>query len=572
MKESENSLNSSLLYSSDEEREDKDERRTRRVKVKCRNSSVNSLSEDTPKLTMETRKGQSWKGFRAYHLSYIPDTGASISVCSTRITKRIDLKINKEEGEQYSLTNASNQEMKIVGMSTVFVRHPQSQQVVKLKMLVSPDMGGDDILLGWKDLKAIGVIPEDFPNLVNVKRVMAETEEGNGKEMVMINRTKIDPKEEESEEEVEPETVHGEEEDEMNVWEMEEEEAEEEDDIMEEDEEFLEMKRRLTDEFPEVFADNLDGRSMKGNKIHLEFDQQVDVKPINVSSCRPIELNLRPAADQVTKKLLEDGTIIPQISPTEWCSPARFVEKGQEARLTVDFRRLNKALRRPVKPFTSASHIQQALAGSTRVLASLDMTSSYYQMDLHPDSQELTTFITPSGRYRFTKLPMGISPASDHLNLRTEELVVGHDGLHKNLDDVLVEATDMKELYLKLRELLQRAKKMGVTFSIKKFKIGTSLVYGGFLIKVDKEKGEISVLPDPKKIESMKNISPPTNRLELLSFLGLVKTFGKWSPHISFKTSHLKQLSTKGKVFNFDEVHLKEFLEIKAIISSPARL
>ena len=130
----------------------------------------------------------------------------------------------------------------------------------------------------------------------------------------------------------------------------------------------------------------------------------------------------------------------------------------------------------------------------------------------------------------------------------------------------------MKELYLKLRELLQRAKKMGVTFSIKKFKIGTSLVYGGFLIKVDKEKGEISVLPDPKKIESMKNISPPTNRQELLSFLGLVKTFGKWSPHISFKTSHLKQLSTKGKVFNFDEVHLKEFLEIKAIISSPARL
>ena len=88
-------------------------------------------------------------------------------------------------------------------------------------------------------------------------------------------------------------------------------------------------------------------------------------------------------------------------------------------------------------------------------------------------------------------------------------------------------------------------------------------------MKVDKEKEEVIVLPDPKKIESLKNIAPPRNRQELLSFLGLVKTFTKWSPHLSFKTSHLKQLSTKGKVYNFTDVHLQEFIDIKKIISSP---
>ena len=117
---------------------------------------------------------------------------------------------------------------------------------------------------------------------------------------------------------------------------------------------------------------------------------------------------------------------------------------------------------------------------------------------------------------------MGISPASDELNIRTEELVIGEEGLHKNLDDVLIEATNKEELIEKLRTLLEKARKMCVTFSIKKFKIGKELIYGGFLIKVDEDKEEVIVLPDPKKIESLQNIAPPKNRQELLSFLGLV--------------------------------------------------
>ena len=68
VKEKEESLNSNLLYSSEDESEEKEERRARRVVVRCRNTSQNNLSEDTPRLIMETRKVKIWNGHRSFKL------------------------------------------------------------------------------------------------------------------------------------------------------------------------------------------------------------------------------------------------------------------------------------------------------------------------------------------------------------------------------------------------------------------------------------------------------------------------------------------------------------------------
>ena len=150
---------------------------------------------------------------------------------------------------------------------------------------------------------------------------------------------------------------------------------------------------------------------------------------------------------------------------------------------------------------------------------------------------------------------MAVSPASDFLNLKTEELVLGDDAVHKNMDDILIESPGIEVLIEKLRKILDRARQLNITFSIKKFKIGRELIFGGFLVKVDKDTGEVSVLPDPKKIEALNNIQPPSNRTELLSFLGLAKMLTRWSPNLSFNNTHLRELSSKGRVFKWNKEH-----------------
>jgi hypothetical protein len=42
--------------------------------------------------------------------------------------------------------------------------------------------------------------------------------------------------------------------------------------------------------------------------------------------------------------------------------------------------------------------------------------NGFYQIPLHPDSQHLTTLMTPWGRYRILRASMGLSCSSDKYN------------------------------------------------------------------------------------------------------------------------------------------------------------
>ena len=102
-------------------------------------------------------------------------------------------------------------------------------------------------------------------------------------------------------------------------------------------------------------------------------------------------------------------------SPTEWCSPAFFVPKGdgKRVRLVTDYTKLNKFVVRPVHPFPSVADIIQSIPASAACFAKLDATHGYFQIPLDEEASRLTTFILPSGRFRYLRAPMGLSSSSD---------------------------------------------------------------------------------------------------------------------------------------------------------------
>jgi hypothetical protein len=50
------------------------------------------------------------------------------------------------------------------------------------------------------------------------------------------------------------------------------------------------------------------------------------------------------------------------------------------------------------------------MAGGRR-LSTLDLRSSYWQVDLHPDDKKKTTFCTGQGLWLFTVMPSGLCNA-----------------------------------------------------------------------------------------------------------------------------------------------------------------
>ena len=102
-------------------------------------------------------------------------------------------------------------------------------------------------------------------------------------------------------------------------------------------------------------------------------------------------------------KLQAAGIITPMSKPTNWCLHSVVaLKKNGEIRLCVDFRPLNKFVRREQYQMTSpATAVADIEASQAKIFTTLDALKGYHQCPLDVDSQELTTFITPYGRFIF---------------------------------------------------------------------------------------------------------------------------------------------------------------------------
>ena len=176
---------------------------------------------------------------------------------------------------------------------------------------------------------------------------------------------------------------------------------------------------------PDVLTDDLPNNSMDTGcvsmKIHLTPGE---ITPFRISTARQIPLHWREKAERIVKKLLDRGLIKQKDNPTEWCAPGFFVaKKNGDLRLVIDYTRLNKYVRRPIHTFPSTQEILSGIDPQSKVFAELDATQGYQQVPLDEDSSKLTTFLLPSGRFRFLRSPMGLSCSSNEFCRRSDRII-----------------------------------------------------------------------------------------------------------------------------------------------------
>ena len=99
-------------------------------------------------------------------------------------------------------------------------------------------------------------------------------------------------------------------------------------------------------------------------------------------------------------------------------------KKSGDVCICVDLKPLNESVLREVHPLPKVDKTLTQLTGA-RVFSKLDANSGFWQIPLAKPSRLLTTFITPTGRYCFNKLPFGISSAPEHFQKRRPSLLLG---------------------------------------------------------------------------------------------------------------------------------------------------
>ena len=144
--------------------------------------------------------------------------------------------------------------------------------------------------------------------------------------------------------------------------------------------------------------------------VHLEVDQ--NITPV-VAPPRSVPASLKGQLKQELDRLQEIDVIAPVDEPTQWVSGlAVAVKKTGALRICLEPRPLNTALRRERYQLPVLEDVLPELP-EAKVISTVDLKSGYWHCVLAPESSVLTTFATPYGRYRWCRLPFGLSASSE---------------------------------------------------------------------------------------------------------------------------------------------------------------
>ena len=312
------------------------------------------------------------------------------------------------------------------------------------------------------------------------------------------------------------------------------------------------------------FETLFDGKLKKylGKKIHLELKD--DAKPVH---CKPFPVPQKHA-DVFKKecKRLCDEDVLEPVGATEHAYPTFIIpKKDGTVRWVSDFRKLNANLRRRVYPLP---RIQDVLhrRPNYQYFTKIDLSMCYYTFELDEKSKNTCVVVTPFGKFRYKRLPMGVSQAPDLCQEIMESILKDIPDVEVFLDDIGIFSQDYLSHMKTIATVLTRLQSNGFTVNPLKceWAVKETDWLGYWLTPT-------GLRPWSKKIQAIQRIQPPTTIKQLRSFIGAVNYYRDMWPKRAHLLSELTALTGKTK-FEWTDVHQKAFERMKAVLATDCLL
>ena len=287
------------------------------------------------------------------------------------------------------------------------------------------------------------------------------------------------------------------------------------------------------------------------------------VTPVQHSP-RRVPVALQKDVKKKIRELEEKGIIAKAVEPSEWINSMVVVAKPSKIRICLDPKDLNQAVQRPKFQMPTLEELLPELS-KARIFSSFDAKDVFCQVSLDEESSKLTTFWTPLGRYRYLRMPFGISLAQFESKL--QECLADLPGVKVIRDDILVVGygeTDSEALInhdQNVIQLLERARQVNLKLNKSKVKLRQAEVkFMGHVIS----KGGLK--PDPDKVTAIKNMPKPESKSEVLTLLGFVNYLSKFLPKLSEVSAPLRELTTEHTEFTWASQHDEALATIQQLV------
>ena len=199
----------------------------------------------------------------------------------------------------------------------------------------------------------------------------------------------------------------------------------------------------------------------------------------------------------------------------KWASPALAVAKpGTDTfRFTVDLRAPNRETIPIASAMPDFEGMLQSTAGS-KCFSNLDMCDAYWQVPLHPDSQECVSIQTPVGVFTATRSLQGSTDAGNHFQSTTSKIFAEIDKMLQWQDDFLLHEQSENGLLNNIERFFKLCREHGLKHHAQKTKLFMrEAKFCGRVIDAD------GVRYDPRGLDALMYMRRPVMASDLQQFL-----------------------------------------------------
>ena len=228
------------------------------------------------------------------------------------------------------------------------------------------------------------------------------------------------------------------------------------------------------------------------------------------------------AINEEVGKLLQ-AKAIREVEYPEWLANVVLVKKENgKWRLCIDFTDINKACPKNIFPLPRIDLIVDATTGH-ELLSFMDAFSGYNQINMDPNDQEKTSFVTGRGTYCYRVMPFELKNAGATYQRLVNRMFQKQIGtfMEVYIDDMLVKSIKVELHITHLAEVFQVLKSYNIKLNSAKCAFGVSAgKFLGFIVNnrgIEANLDKIKVVLDTLPPSNIKDIQRLTGRIVALS-------------------------------------------------------
>ncbi|CAC5410429.1 Retrovirus-related Pol polyprotein from transposon 17.6 [Mytilus coruscus] len=283
-----------------------------------------------------------------------------------------------------------------------------------------------------------------------------------------------------------------------------------------------------------------------------------DASPIKQHPYRPNPLKLEFMRQEI-KYMLDNDIIEP--SNSELGSPCLLVPKPDKTfRFVTDFRKVNSVSKSDSYPIPMIDDCIDNI-GKAKFVSKFDLLKGYWQVPLKQRAREISAFVTPDGSFQYTVMPFGMKSAPATFQRTINNVIKDLDCCYDYIDDLIVCSDSWEEHLTHLYDTFDRLSQSNLTVNLGKSEFCQATVdYLGHTV------GQGQVKPIMAKVDAITKCPPPTNKKQLMRYLGMIGFYRKFCSNFATVVQPLTHLLRKDSKFIWSENCQNAFENSKSLL------